>query len=256
MESAAGTIEPARRVGASALADFAAGDFSLRKIARIGNNDQLSARQWALAALDHRIGEVRSTPGEIFSLLDGEWADSREAVYGLVRQYLQPEDWSPEAVVGLCDCTTLPAQQFGREVLGQIFTREHSEFFLARLSEHPASGFRLTVARLIREYAAGSPQRIRKVSPALRTILSRVFTSRAAKDQIYRFIEAEIESGNAETLSILTELLENVSGTCVVADKARVLELIAHMKTNMPELFPNVTLIAPEVRSARAREAH
>jgi hypothetical protein len=188
--------EPARRVGASALADFAAGDFSLRKIARIGNNDQLSARQWALAALDHRIGEVRSTPGEIFSLLDGEWADSREAVYGLVRQYLQPEDWSPEAVVGLCDCTTLPAQQFGREVLGQIFTREHSEFFLARLSEHPASGFRLTVARLIREYAAGSPQRIRKVSPALRTILSRVFTSRAAKDQIYRFIEAEIEASS------------------------------------------------------------
>ncbi len=248
--------EPARRVGASSLQGFSATDFSLRKIARIGNNDQLIARQWALTALDHRIDEVRAAPNEIFSLLDGEWDDSREAAYDMVRRRVQPQDWSPEAVVGLCDCTTLPAQRFGREILGDMFTKEHAEFFLMRLSEHPAAGFRLTIARLIREYAAGDPARIRKVEPALRTILSRVFTSRAAKDQIHRFLEAEIETGNAQTLGILAQLLETVSATCAVSDKARVLEHIVRLKTKMPELIPGAKILAPEIRSARAEGAH
>ncbi|MGI9386873.1 MAG: hypothetical protein ACR2OX_05535, partial [Methyloligellaceae bacterium] len=151
---------------------------------------------------------------------------------------------------------TLPAQRFGREILGQMFTEEHSEFFLMRLSEHPAPGFRLTIARLIREYAAGDPKRIRKVSPALRMILSRVFTSRAAKDQIHSFIEAEIEAGNAETLGLLAEVLETVSATCAISDKARVLSHIARMKAKLPELIPSAKIIAPEIRLARSGEAH
>jgi len=248
--------EPARRVGAASIESFKASDFSLRKIARIGNNDQLKARRWSLAALDQRIDEVRSSPNDILSLLDGEWEDSREAAYDLIRGRLQPEDWSPEAVVGLCDCTTLPAQRFGREILGQMFTQKHAEFFMMRLSEHPAAGFRLTVARLIREYAAGDPKRIRKVSPALRTILSRVFTSRAAKDQVHSFIESEIDAGNPETLDILAELLETVSATCAVADKARILSHIARMKAKRPELITSARIIAPEIRSPRAGEAH
>ncbi len=247
--------EPARRVGARALTSFPADVFSMRKIARLGSNDQAIARNWALAAIDQRIDEVRRAPQEIFSLLDGDWDDSREAAYDLIRQRLEAEDWTPEAVVGLCDCTTLPAQRFGREILGKVLSKEHSEFFLMRLSEHPAAGFRLTIARLIREYAAGDPAKLRKVAPALRTILSRVFSSRAAKDQIHSLIEAEIEAGNGETLAILAELLERVSATCAVQDRARVLAHIVNLKTRSPDLIERATLIAPEVRDGRTGEA-
>ena len=247
--------EPARRVGAASLEGFQPAAFSLRKIARIANNDQVSARQWSLAALEQRIGEVRAAPQEVFSLLDGEWDDSREAAYDLIRTQLVAEDWTPEAVVGLCDCTTLPAQRFGQEILGTMFSKENSQYFLMRLSEHPAAGFRLIIARLIREYAAGDPGRIRKVEPALSTILSRVFTSRAAKDQIHRFVEDEIGRGDPETLEILSDLLERVSATCAVADKARVINHIAQLKAQAPNLVPAASIIVPEVRGGTGEAA-
>lgn len=247
--------EPARRVGAASLESFAPNAFSLRKIARLGNNDQVKARHWALKAIDSRMEEVRTAPQNIFALLDGEWDDSREAAYELIRNRLAAEDWSPEAVVGLCDCTTLPAQKFGREILGKMFSKEHSEFFLLRLSEHPAAGFRLTIARLIREYASGDAARLRKVEPAMRTILSRVFSSRAAKEQIHKLIETEIERGDPETLAVLAGLLETVSATCAVADKARILEHIVRLKAKQPDLVSEAALIAPQLRGSKNEEA-
>ena len=241
--------EPARRVGTAALESFPSGAFSIRKIARLGNNDQAAARSWALGALDERMADVQRQPQDIFALLDGEWDDSREAAYQLIRERLAAEHWTPEAVVGLCDCITLPAQRFGREVLGNVFSQENSEFFLMRLSEHPAAGFRLTIARLIREYAAGNAGRIRKVQHALRTILSRVFSSRGAKEQIYSFMEDEIARGDPEILATLADVLDTVSATCAVADKARVLGLIARLKSSSPGLVANAAIIEPELRS-------
>ena len=247
--------EPARRVGAAALESFPSGAFSIRKIARLGTNDQVIARGWALRALDDRMTDVQRQPQDIFTLLDGEWEDSREAAYQLVRERLAAEHWTPEAVVGLCDCITLPAQRFGREVLGNVFSQENSEFFLMRLSEHPAAGFRLTIARLIREYAAGDADRVRKVQHALRTILSRVFSSRSAKEQIYSFIEDEITRGDQEILKTLAGVLDTVSATCAVADKARVLGLIARLKSNSPDLVAHAAIIEPELRQQQSEVA-
>ena len=247
--------EPARRVGAAALESFPSGAFSIRKIARLGNNDQVAARNWALRALDDRMADVQRQPQDIFTLLDGEWDDSREAAYQLVRERLAAEHWSPEAVVGLCDCITLPAQRFGREVLGKVFSQENSEFFLMRLSEHPAAGFRLTIARLIREYAAGNANRVRKVQHALRTILSRVFSSRSAKEQIYSFIDDEIARGDLEILKPIADVLDTVSATCAVADKARILGLIARMKSRYPDLVAHADVIEPELRAQRSEVA-
>jgi hypothetical protein len=240
--------EPARRVGTSALQGLDEEAFSLRKIARIGNNDQLKARQWALMALEQRISEVQAKPNEIFSLLDGEWDDSREAAYDLVRNRLEPEHWTPEAVVGLCDSISLPAQEFGREILGTVFAQENAPFFLMRLSEHPSAGFRLTIARLIREYAAGNHERIGKLQFAIKTILSRVFSSRSAKDQIYTFIETEIANGDPQTLDILAGLLTDLSASCAIGDKARVLSLVTQLKAKTPELVAPARIVEPEIR--------
>ncbi len=242
--------EPARRVGSEILQHLELKTFSLRKTARIGTNDQAIARRWAVKALEARIDQVAAEPEQVFALLDGEWEDSREATYQLIRTKLDPSEWEPETIVALCDCVTPPAQAFGREMLGRAFSDEHADLFLRRLSEHPSNGFRLTVARLIREHAAGDPAKLRDVEPALRTILSRVFSSRAAKGQAYAFIEEEIERGDPESLKIFGDLLERISATCAVGDKARILPLILRLKSSSPDLVPLAEIVEPEIRGA------
>ena len=240
--------EPARRIGATALQHFDAQDMSLRKIARIGTNDQRIAREWSLKALTERLDEVAAHPEEIFALLDGAWDDSREAAYDLIRNKLDPGDWQPETIVALCDCTTKPAEAFGREMLMRAFSEDNAGLFLRRLSEHPSGSFRLTIARLIREYAGDDPKKLRDVEPALRTLLSRVFSSRPAKEQGLSYIREEIARGNPESLPIVADLLERLSATCAVGDRGMILELIVKLKDHDPTLVPMAKVIAPEVR--------
>ena len=155
-------------------------------------------------------------------------------------------------MVALCDCVTPPAQAFGREMLGKAFSDANADIFLRRLSEHPSNGLRLTIARLIREHVAGDPARLRAVEPALRTILSRVFSSRAAKHQTYAFITEEIERGDPASLAILGDLLERISATCAVGDRARIVSLILHLKRHDDTLVPMATVVEPEIREAAA----
>jgi len=242
--------EPARRVGSEILQHFGPNTFSLRKTARIGTNDQAIARRWSVNALETRIDQVAAEPEQIFALLDGEWQDSREAAYQMIRTKLDPSEWEPETVVALCDCVTPPAQAFGREMLGRAFSDEKADLFLSRLSEHPSNGFRLIIARMIREHAVGDPAKLREVEPALRTILSRVFSSRAAKGQAYAFIQEEIERGDPTSLQIFGDLLERISATCAVGDRARILSLILQLKSRSSDLVPLAKVLEPEIRGA------
>ncbi|MBM7067290.1 hypothetical protein [Actibacterium sp. 188UL27-1] len=241
--------EPARRIGSQALQQIKPDAFSLRKIARIGTNDQQIARRWAVSALEHRLADITAKPQQIFALLDGEWQDSRDAAYDLVRNQLNPGEWQPETIVALCDCTTKPAQVFGREMLGRAFSGENAPLFLQRLSEHPSASFRLTIARLIREHAAGDLDKLRQVKPAILTILSRVFSSRAAKRQTLAFLHEEIASGEPAALEIIGDLLDRLSATCSIHDRAALLELIVQLKSKSPDLIPSAQIVLPELRS-------
>jgi hypothetical protein len=243
--------EPARRLGADVLTAFGPRDFSIRQIARIGCNDQMTARRWAVDQLRARIDDIRAKPEEGFALLDCAFEDAREAGYDLYRNELRPEDWSPEALVALSDSISEPAQRFGREMIGRVFEVKNAEFLLARLAEHPAPGFRLLVARLMRDYVKDDIQRLRRLVPTIETTLLQVRKSRAAKDQIFAFIEEQLalDNGNdSERMAILASVLDRTAATCAVADRARTLSLIASIKQRNPDLVPRAAVMPREAR--------
>lgn len=244
--------EPARRLGASVLEAFKSTDFSIRQLARIGCNDQVKARTWAVAQLQARIADVRAAPEEGFALLDSSFEDARNAGYELYRNQLQPEDWSPAALVALSDATTEPAQRFGREMIGRVFEAKNADYLLSRLSEHPATGFRLLVARLMRDYVKEDTGRLRKLVPTIETTLLQVRRGRAAKDQVFAFIEEQLSHGRdaaaAERMAILAPVLERSVATCAIADRARTLSLLARIKHQKPELAPKAVFVPREAR--------
>ncbi|MCG7521476.1 hypothetical protein [Ruegeria sp. Ofav3-42] len=221
----------ARRLGAEVVSEFSPMAFSLRKIARIGCSDQKIARDWAVNALRTRVDEVARAPQETFALLDGDWSDSRDATYALIRE-TGAERWPDEAVLALCDCTTIAAQGFGRELLAQRMTAVAAPGFLMRLAEHPAPVFRLTIARLIREYAGDDPNRLRTLIPAMRRMLQRVHASRAAKEQIWRFIEERIDHGTDATRTALTPLVSDMAASVVRADRDRAIAALLRLRSH------------------------
>ncbi len=243
--------EPARRLGADVLDGFTATDFSIRQLARIGCNDQVKARRWALAQLHARIEDVRAEPEAGFALLDCAFEDARDAGYALYRGELKPEDWTGEALVALSDSITEPAQRFGREMIGKVFEAKNADVLLGRLAEHPAPGFRLLVARLMRDYVKDDTQRLRQLVPTIESTLLQVRKSRAAKDQVFAFIAEQLEAsadGGGERLAILAPVLERSVATCATADRARALSLLASIKHKNPDLAPRAVILPREAR--------
>ncbi|WP_299930504.1 hypothetical protein [uncultured Pelagimonas sp.] len=225
----------ARRIGAVALGEMSAHDFSLRKLARIGACDQKIARDWAVSGLESRRGEVAETPREIFALLDCDWDDSREAAYAMIRAQ-GTENWPPDAIISLCDCNSLPAQGFGRELMTRAMSPENAPAFLSGLAEHPGKSFQLTLARLVREHAGQDAARFRTLEPALRRILMRPHASRPAKEQIWRYFEELLTTGPADLHARLFGLLEDISASITRTDRDRAVSLLVQLRRHAPDL--------------------
>lgn len=244
--------EPARRLGAALLDGKTAGDFSIRQLARIGCNDQVMARQWAVAALEVRIEDVRKAPDEGFALLDCAFDDAREAGYRLYREHLKPEDWTPEALVAVSDLTTEPAQRFGREMIGRVFQAKDAELLLMRLAEHPAPGFRLLVARLMRDWVGDSVERLKRLVPTIETTLLQVRRGRAAKDQMLAFLESQLEQSESTEgkarRQLLAPVVEKLVASAAVGDRARTLALLLKIKQTEPDLAPLARIVPREAR--------
>ncbi len=227
--------ETARRIGAVVLGEMSAHDFSLPKLARIGACDQKIARDWAVAALDKRRDDVSRTPRDIFALLDCEWDDSREAAYALIRAQ-GAENWPPDAIISLCDCNSLPAQSFGRELMARAMSPDNAPAFLSGLAEHPGKSFHLTLARLVREYAGQDATRFRTLEPALRRILMRPHASRPAKEQIWRYFEELMAAGPSDIQAQLFALLEDISASITRTDRDRAVLLLVQLRRHLPDL--------------------
>ena len=65
----------------------------------------------------------------------------------------------------------------------------------------------------------------------------------------------EIARGDLEILKPIADVLDTVSATCAVADKARILGLIARMKSRYPDLVAHADVIEPELRAQRSEVA-
>jgi hypothetical protein len=102
--------------------------------------------------------------------------------------------------------------------------------FLTRLAEHPGQGFLLTIARLIRDHAGGDTKRLRELEPAIRRMLQRVHASRAAKEQLWRFIEERIAQGVHEDHVILQPILMDMSASIVRADRDRAIAGLVQLR--------------------------
>src|SRR5205085_2240603 len=56
----------------------------------------------------------------LLGALDVEWEDTRERLFDLFRATLEPEDFTPDILVAICDSSREPAQQLGRELVTKL----------------------------------------------------------------------------------------------------------------------------------------
>lgn len=193
----------------------------------------VALRTWTREKLDR--GELRGEPAHLLKLLEGPHDDSREWAFGFCRTELRDGDWSPEALVALCDSSHPAARAFGRELVTRLFREEDGPLYLARLSQHPTTEVQVFATNYLERFGTGQPERIEALDLYFRTVLSRIGAGRVAKRRVLAFLEKEALA-DRRVAEFATQLLARQAGTVAIQDKAEMIRILDGLRRAWPDL--------------------
>lgn len=201
-------------------------------------------RAWARGNLDGNA--LRGDPAHLLKLLEGPYDDSREWAFDFCRTELRDGDWSPEALVALCNSNHPEARDFGRELVTRLFREEDGPLYLARLSQHPTVEVQVFATHYLERFACGQPERIEALDLYFRTVLSRIGAGRVAKRRVLAFLEKEALA-DRRVAEFATALLSRQAGTVAIQDKAEMIRILDGLRRAWPDLAGPLKLKPVEV---------
>ncbi len=190
-------------------------------------------RKWSCDHVDTET--LRGDPAQVLKLLEGPFDDTREWAFGFCRMEIKDGDWSPEALVALCDSNHPAARTFGRELVTRLFREEDGPLYLARLSQHPTVEVQIFATNYLERFGSGQPERIAGLDLYFRTVLSRIGAGRVAKRRVLNFLEKEALA-DERVAEYATGLLARQVGTVAIQDKAEMIRILDGLRRAWPDL--------------------
>jgi hypothetical protein len=184
----------------------------------------------------------------MLKLLEGPYDDSREWAFEFCRTRLQDGDWSPEALVAVCDSNHGPTRDFGRELVTRLFREEDGPLYLARLSQHPSVEVQVFATNYLERFASGEPDRIEALELYFRTVLSRIGAGRVAKRRVLAFLEKEALA-DERVARFANDVLGRQAGTVAVQDKAGMIRILDALRRQWPSLESPLKAVTMEVNA-------
>jgi predicted DNA-binding WGR domain protein len=228
-------------------------EFTTAEIVKLASHEILSVREAARLMFLEVVERIRTNPQELLSavrLLEAKWEDSRtfaREIFGAFRS----DEWTPEVMVSICDSVREEVRQFGRNLVIHNFQQEYGEDYLLKFSEHPSADIQLFATHYLEEYAAGSCDRLRQLTPYFITVLSQINRGRVAKDRVFAFLDAEAQS-NEEAARIVAAILTQQSLTIAIGDQAIAIQTLLKIKQHYPQI--EVPLQVKEVAEVKQRQ--
>ena len=240
---------PAQEVGGTLLATNVNVDqMSVTDIVRLGNHEILSVRESCWQMCRDQLPRMQADAGATAKLTDSRWDDTRQFGVQFIRDhFLDGEILTPDVLVCICDSVRPSTQQFGRQLITQLFQQGHGEQYVLQLSEHPSESMQMFASNFLDQHARDNPEQIQELAPYFLSVLTRVNKGRIAKDRTLSTLEREgLKTESAA--KIVTQILARVSATNAILDRGRMIEILLKLKTAWPDVASPITVKPLEVR--------
>lgn len=224
-------------------------ELGLDELSDLYSCDTLAVRELGWSESEGNLALLKAEVGKTVRLLDAEWEDSRQFAFNLIRENFSEKDFTPAALVSICDSVREDVSCFGRETIARYFHGEHSIDYLLKLSEHPSVKMQVFVTDYLAEYAGGDVERVRRMVPYFQGVLCRINRASRAKKSVVNFLERE-SLASAEAAALIAPVLTFVSATASLLDKAAYLELMVKIKRQHPQIELPVEMQEIEVNNA------
>ncbi|HCN50906.1 MAG TPA: hypothetical protein DIT10_17770 [Chryseobacterium sp.] len=217
--------------------------FSLKQVITLANHEFLAVRQWAWNFYKNNVERIKSDRNHALGILDAKWDDTRAFAFHFFETEFTDEDWDTDCLVGIVDSVRADVERFGKNLIMKFFKKEQGLEYLTKLSQHPSQNIQLFVTSYLEEYATDSPEKLNELNFYFRSVLSRVNRARTAKNRIFTFLENEGRK-NTESAEIVSGILDDLSATTAVQDKAKCIHIISELKMIYSQLNVHLQLIS------------
>ncbi|MCI0486926.1 MAG: WGR domain-containing protein [Blastocatellia bacterium] len=230
--------------------------FRIDDLVKLSNHEIKSVRRaaWVIFERIHDRCRRASNPAgyreemaKAVRLLDSKWEDSRNHLFAFFREKFKSEDFTPAALISICDSVIEEVRTYGRALITEHFEEEAGQEYMLKLSEHPSADLQLFVTNYLERYATGVPARLRELAPYFISVLSLVNRGRVAKDRVLAFLISEAEKSE-EAARIAAEILTRQSLTLAVGDRAKMIEAMLKIRRLYPQVELPLQVRSPEVR--------
>jgi hypothetical protein len=216
-------------------------DFTIRQIISLGNHEILAIRQWCWNYFMDRKERIRSERNNALAILDTTWDDTRAFAFHFFKTEFNETDWDLECLISIVDSVLPAVEQFGKEMITRYFNPQDGVTYLTKLSQHPSVNIQLFVTNYLNNYAADNLPKIKELDFYFRSVLTRVDKSRIAKQRIFQFLHEEGKKSE-EAAIFVTQIIDEVSATVAIQDKAACIAILTDLKTLYPQLHTHLIL--------------
>ncbi len=217
-------------------------DLSISEIVKISGNSNEEVRKYAWNYYNNNHPRIKENKEEALRIVDADWEDTRNFAFDYFRNTFSQEDWSAENLIALCDNTREDVQNFGKEMITKSFRSEDGEEYLLKLSQHPDTRLQLFTSSYLETYAGGKPEILEKLKSYFITLLSQVNKGKVAKLRALDFLKNEAMKNEAAAQTA-SEILNRVSGSMAISEKAGCIEILRDIRKKYPSLHNLVKVV-------------
>lgn len=216
-------------------------DFTIRQIISLGNHEILAIRQWCWNYFMDKNERIRAERNNALAILDTTWDDTRAFAFHFFKTEFDETDWDLECLISIVDSVLPAVEQFGKEIITRYFNPDDGVTYLTKLSQHPSVNIQFFVTNYLNTYATDNLLKLKELDFYFRSVLTRVHKARIAKQRIFEFLHQEGKK-NEEAAIFVTEIIDAVSATVTIQDKANCISILTDLKTLYPQLDTHLIL--------------
>ncbi|PXY42744.1 hypothetical protein DMB65_01610 [Flavobacterium cheongpyeongense] len=216
-------------------------EFTILQIIALANHEILAVRQWSWNYFIANKERIRTERNNALTLLETTWDDTRAFAFHFFKTEFVETDWDLECLISIADSVLPAVEQFGKEMITQHFNPEDGITYLTKLSQHPSVNMQLFVTNYLNTYAVDNLPKLKELTFYFRSVLTRVHKARIAKQRIFQFLHQEGKK-NEEAALFVTEIMNDISATVAIQDKASCITILTDLKTLYPQLHTHLIL--------------
>ncbi|NOQ73176.1 MAG: hypothetical protein GQ574_14310 [Crocinitomix sp.] len=212
-------------------------NFTMAQLVRLAKSDVREVRDFLPVYFEQNKVRINNELEIALHIFHSEWKDVFDWSFTYFENEIQPEKWTIDLLLYICDHIKPEVQAFGKRLVLTHFTENKGLDLLLKLQEHPSKGMQFFATNYLDNYAKDKPEVILQLKGFFKSILFNINENRATKTRVFAFLEQETIKSEV-VANMIVDLVNGILTTETRIDQSHCIDLLL----TVAEVHPHIQI--------------